>query len=122
MRIRRKQKRHLGGLRTAAVAAGLFAVGCTCVHAQALLLPADASANLPRDLYLEVDLNGQRTSLIAHFRESNGRLSATGRDLSDIGLAIDRLGIAGTAEVRLDAIAGLRYHYDAARQAIVLRV
>jgi outer membrane usher protein len=110
------------GLRTALVAAGLIALGCTCVYAQAPLLLADTSANLPRDVYLEVALNGQRTALIVQFRELNGHLAATGKDLSNIGITIDRLGIVDTAEVQLDAIPGLRYRYDAARQAIDLQV
>ena len=122
MRIRRRLRRHVCGLRTALVAVGLIALGCTCVYAQAPLLLTDTSANLPRDVYLEVDLNGQRTSLIVQFRELNGHLAATGKDLSNIGIAIDRLGIADTADVQLDAIPGLRYRYDAARQAIDLQV
>ncbi|TFE47203.1 fimbrial biogenesis outer membrane usher protein [Paraburkholderia dipogonis] len=83
--------------------------------------PAQTSA-AGRDLYLEVMLNGQRTSLIAHFRESDGRLSATARDLSDIGVATEKLGAADTATLELDQIPGLRYHYDAGRQSIDLQV
>lgn len=83
---------------------------------------ADANANLPHDVYLEVVLNGQSTSLIAHFRELNGRLAATGKDLSDIGLAIDRLGVADTAEVQLDSIPCLRYDYNTAHQSVHLQV
>ncbi|MGE8331737.1 MAG: fimbrial biogenesis outer membrane usher protein, partial [Paraburkholderia nemoris] len=73
-----------------------------------------------RDLYLEVMLNGQRTSLIAHFRDVGGRLSATGKDLSEIGMATDKLGAADTASIELDQIPGLRYEYDASRQTIDL--
>lgn len=75
-----------------------------------------------RDLYLEVMLNGQRTGLIAHFREVDGRLSATGKDLSEIGVATDKLGAADTASLELDRIPGLHYEYDAARQTIDLKV
>jgi len=122
MRIRRRPRRHLHGLRTALAAAGLIAVGSTCVYGRTPLLLPDASANLPHDVYLEVDLNGQRTSLIAQFRELNGHLAATGKDLSSIGIAIGRLGIAETADVQLDAIPGLRYSYDVARQAVDLQI
>jgi len=122
MRIRRRPRRHLHGLRTALAAAGLTALGCTCVYGQTPLLLADASANLSRDVYLEVDLNGQRTSLIAQFRELNGHLAATGKDLTSIGIAIGRLGIAETADVQLDAIPGLRYSYDVARQVVDLQI
>jgi outer membrane usher protein len=75
-----------------------------------------------RDLYLEVMLNGQRTSLIAHFRERDGKLSASAKDLSDIGIATDKLGAADSASLELDQIPGLRYHYDAAAQSIDLQV
>ena len=92
------------------------------VYAQAPPLPAPASANQPHDVYLEVQLNGQRTSVIAQFRELNGRLAATSKDLGNIGLAVDRLGIADAAEVQLDAIPGLHYSYDPARQTVSLQV
>jgi outer membrane usher protein len=75
-----------------------------------------------RDLYLEVMLNGQRTSLIAHFRERDGKLSATAKDLSELGIATDKLGAADTATLELDQIAGLRYRYDAAAQSIDMEV
>ncbi|MFM0415096.1 fimbria/pilus outer membrane usher protein [Paraburkholderia aromaticivorans] len=83
--------------------------------------PAPGAA-ASRDLYLEVMLNGQRTALIAHFRETDGRLSATAQDLNDIGVATDKLGAANTATLELDQIPGLRYHYDAGRQSIDLQV
>ena len=75
-----------------------------------------------RDLYLEVMLNGQRTSLIAHFRETAGRLSATAKDLNDIGVATEKLGAADTAMLELDRIPGLRYRYDAGSQSLDLQV
>jgi len=67
-------------------------------------------------------LNGQRTSLIAHFRERDGKLSATAKDLSELGIATDKLGAADTATLELDQIAGLRYRYDAAAQSIDMEV
>ena len=91
-------------------------------YAQTPQLPSPLSTNLPHDVYLEVEVNGQRTSMIAQFRELNGHLAAKGKDLDNIGLALDRLGIADTAEVQLDSIAGLRYTYDAARQTVSLEI
>jgi outer membrane usher protein len=81
-----------------------------------------ASAAASRDLYLEVMLNGQRTSLIAHFSETDGKLSATAGDLSDIGIATDKLGATGNMPLELDRIPGLHYQYDAASQSIELQV
>lgn len=85
------------------------------------MLPVSTRAHESRDLYLEVTLNGQRTSVIVHFREVDGHLVATGSDLNSLGIETERLGIADTAEVRLDDITGLRYRYDAAQQAIDLQ-
>ncbi|MEW6344374.1 MAG: fimbria/pilus outer membrane usher protein [Pseudomonadota bacterium] len=99
-------------------------MNCSGAPAQESLAFTDTGArtSTPHDLYLAVSLNGQSTSLIAHFRETDGHLVATGKDLSDLGLAIERIGIAPTAEVRLDAIPGLRYSYNASAQAIDLQV
>jgi outer membrane usher protein len=123
MRIRRRPIDHLYSLRIALVATGMNAVlACVQVYAQVPPRPAPVSATRPHDVYLEVELNGQRTSVIAQFRELNGHLAATGKDLGNIGLALDRLGIADTAEVQLDAIPGLHYTYDAARQTVSLQI
>ncbi|MCP3707177.1 fimbria/pilus outer membrane usher protein [Paraburkholderia sp. CNPSo 3274] len=122
MRNMRQHRFPVRRLHAVLAALGLLAVGCTRVYGQGALQMADASANSPHDVILEVDLNGQRTSLLAHFRELNGHLAATGRDLSDIGLATAALGIADTAEVQLDSISGLHYTYDAARQAVDLQI
>lgn len=97
-------------------------LACLPVYGQAPQLALPVSANLPHDVYLEVELNGQRTSVIAQFRELNGHLAATAKDLDNMGLALDRLGIAETAEVQLDSIPGLHYTYDAARQIVSLQV
>jgi outer membrane usher protein len=83
--------------------------------------PAQGTA-AARELYLEVMLNGQLTSLITRFREHDGHLSASANDLSDIGIATDKLGAAGTATLELDRIPGLHYRYDAAGQSIDLQV
>jgi outer membrane usher protein len=108
--------------RAALAVTWLAILGCTRVYGQASLQMANAGANSPHDVVLEVDLNGQRTSLLAHFLELNGHLAATGKDLSDMGLVTERLGIVDTAEVPLDSISGLHYTYDVARQAVDLQI
>ncbi|WP_367619766.1 fimbria/pilus outer membrane usher protein [Caballeronia sp. SEWSISQ10-4 2] len=95
---------------------------CSPVYGQAPQLALPVSANVPHDVYLEVELNGQRTSVIAQFRELGGHLAATAKDLDNMGFALDRLGIVETAEVQLDSIPGLHYTYDAARQIVSLQV
>lgn len=126
MRIRRRPARHSQSFRIALVATGLVVLlECARGFAQAQPQPParpDASSNQPHDVYLEVALNGERSTLIAQFRELNGRLSARGRDLDNIGLATGRLGIGESAEVPLDSIRGLHYTYDAARQRVTLQV
>ncbi|QDQ82073.1 fimbria/pilus outer membrane usher protein [Paraburkholderia megapolitana] len=119
MRLQGPQMRRL---RAALAAVCLVAVGCTRVYGQSSLLMVDASTSMPNEVVLEVEINGQRTSLLARFRELDGHLAATGKDLSDIGLTTDRLGIADAAQVQLDAIPGLQYTYDVARQAVDLRI
>ena len=131
----RRRIRHGWRLHAVTLAATLNLLSVNRAGAQAMAPPAlgqpsaeriaaktapDVAAG--RDLYLEVMLNGQRTSLIAHFRDVGGRLSATGKDLSEIGIATDKLGAADTASIELDQIPGLRYEYDASRQTIDLQV
>ncbi|WP_165979565.1 fimbria/pilus outer membrane usher protein [Paraburkholderia guartelaensis] len=101
---------------------GVLAGGSTRASGQDALLMSDAGANAPHEVVLEVDVNGQRSSLLARFREQDGRLSASGPDLDAIGLATGRLGIAAAADVPLDSIPGLRYTYDAAHQAVDLQI
>lgn len=100
-------------------------LGCTRVYGQAPLPPAAGEmsrpARQPHEVYLTVELNGQPTALIVEFRERGGKLAASGRDLDQIGLATDRLGIAATAEVPLDSVRGLTYDYDEARQSVALQ-
>jgi outer membrane usher protein len=71
-----------------------------------------------QDVYLEVVVNGEKLPSIVHFRATQGSLSAAGADLATIGLAIDKLGIARTAEVPLEAIPGVRYRYDQRHQHV----
>lgn len=90
--------------------------------ARAQTPPADAGTMNARDLYLEVDVNGERTSHIVHFRQLGGRLFAAGADLNAVGVATERLHLNDAQNVDLDSIPGLRYRYDAATQRIDLQL
>ncbi|WP_423391903.1 fimbria/pilus outer membrane usher protein [Burkholderia sp. LMG 21824] len=102
----------------AVVAGGLLALGCARADEPAALVMTDSM----HDVILEVSVNGENTTLLAHFRERDGHLSASGADLHTIGLATDRLGIADATTVDLDTIPGLRYRYDAAHQSVDLQM
>ncbi|WP_422110696.1 fimbria/pilus outer membrane usher protein [Burkholderia multivorans] len=102
----------------AMMAGGLLAFGAARAADTSALVMADDA----HDVILEVSVNGESTALLAHFRERDGHLSASGADLRTLGFATDRLGIADTATVDLDTIAGLRYRYDAARQTVDLQM
>ncbi|CAN0624644.1 Outer membrane usher protein [Burkholderia multivorans] len=108
--------------RTALLTAGLLVCGCVQAWGQQAVTMAGSGPDAVHDLFLEVELNGEHTSLLAHFLERNDRLWATGKDLGKIGLDTARLGIADTAEVQLDSIPGLHYNYDAAGQIVDLLV
>jgi len=99
----------------------LVAPAWTAARATTPATFADEAAR-PHDVYLEVDLNGQHLPMIVRFGERNGRLFATGRDLDAIGLAIGKLGVAVAAEAPLDALQGVRYRYNAARQTVSIAV
>ncbi|RQT76352.1 fimbrial biogenesis outer membrane usher protein [Burkholderia cepacia] len=102
----------------AVVAGGLLAFGPVRADEPPVLVMTDGT----HDVILEVSVNGENTTLLAHFRERDGHLSASGADLRTIGVATDRLGLADAATVDLDAIPGLRYRYDAARQSVDLQM
>ncbi|WP_322044506.1 fimbria/pilus outer membrane usher protein [Paraburkholderia sp. J67] len=100
--------------------AALLAFLSAAAHAQGQLINAGAMDT--RDLYLEVDVNGQRTAQIVHFRQLGGHLFASGDDLSQVGVATAQLGIANSANVDLDSLPGLHYRYDAQRQTLELQI
>ncbi|WP_174951882.1 fimbria/pilus outer membrane usher protein [Burkholderia lata] len=102
----------------AIVAGSLLVLGAARADEPAALVMTDST----HDVVLEVSVNGESTALLAHFRERDGRLSASGADLRTIGFATDRLGIADAATVELDTIPGLRYRYDAAHQSVDLQM
>lgn len=83
-------------------------------------LPQDAAA--PNELYLEVILNAEATGLILRFTQQGKGLRSSVENLQQLGLDPARFGAPGQAEVSLDAIAGIQYEYDPARQSISLRV
>jgi outer membrane usher protein len=90
--------------------------------ARAQTPPVDAATMNARDLYLDVGVNGQPTSRIVHFRQLGGKLFASAEDLNAVGVATERLHIADTENVDLDAVPGLHYRYDAAHQRVELQV
>ncbi|KGC03773.1 MULTISPECIES: fimbria/pilus outer membrane usher protein [Burkholderia] len=102
----------------AVVAGGLLVRGGARADEPAALVMTDRT----HDVILEVSVNGESTTLLVHFRERDGHLSASGADLRTVGVATDRLGIADAATVELDTIAGLRYRYDVARQSVDLEM
>ncbi|MEG1329024.1 MAG: fimbrial biogenesis outer membrane usher protein, partial [Janthinobacterium sp.] len=83
-------------------------------------LPSDPAA--PNELYLEVTLNAESTGLILRFTQVGKGLRSSVATLQQLGLDPARLGAPGQAEVALDAIPGLSYDYDAARQSVSLQV
>jgi outer membrane usher protein len=74
------------------------------------------------DVYLEVELNGHLVPLIALFHERAGRLAINGRDLNDVGIATDTLGVGDEQVVSLDTIPGLHYRYIPERQLVQITV
>lgn len=75
------------------------------------------------ELFLEVTLNGEATGLILRFtRGQQAGLRSTVQNLRELELDPRLFGVDGREEVELDQVKGLSYTYDAARQAIALRV
>ncbi|WP_239482915.1 fimbria/pilus outer membrane usher protein [Paraburkholderia sp. C35] len=147
LRTPRRQRDDTRKLTTIALAAALCALACVHARAQAnagSLAPdaaSDAAAVTPDndmtrpirhrartkprngDLYLDVSLDGQRTALIAHFHERDGKLYATPADLDALGLRLppsqaDATHNTDTTEIPLDALPGLHYRYDVVNQSI----
>nr|WP_315252742.1 fimbria/pilus outer membrane usher protein [uncultured Duganella sp.] len=75
------------------------------------------------ELFLEVSLNGEATGLILRFTRGQGSgLRSSVQNLRDLELDPKLFGVEGVEEFDLDRVKGLSYSYDAARQAIALRV
>ncbi|WP_402720072.1 fimbria/pilus outer membrane usher protein [Janthinobacterium rivuli] len=83
-------------------------------------LPSDPAA--PNELYLEVTVNAESTGLILRFTQVGKGLRSSVANLQQLGLDPARLVAPGQTEVALDAIPGLSYEYDAARQSVSLQV
>lgn len=106
---------------------------CACCLALALSGAAAVAADPPirlvsfgditeRDVYLEVSINGVNTTQLLRFRDAQGRLSASPGALDSVGVDLRQLGAPRDSEIALDDIAGLRYTYNAAMQAVNLVV
>ncbi|MFK3737710.1 fimbria/pilus outer membrane usher protein [Massilia sp. TN1-12] len=80
-------------------------------------IPAEPAAV---ELFLEVSINGQPTGIVASFMQGPKGLRSPVQNLVDLGLDPRRFGVAGQEAFELDAVAGLRYRYDAAGQRIDL--
>ena len=75
-----------------------------------------------RELQLEVWINGYPANLIAPFVElPEGRFETARSELEELGLVVPGSGSA-SARVRLDAVSGVTYRYDASIQTIHLTV
>ncbi len=75
-----------------------------------------------QELFLEVTVNGEATGRLLAVRQGPEGFSVNRADLRQLGL--NRGALAGQDEtpVRLDAIAGLAWRYDAATQSLALTV
>jgi outer membrane usher protein len=84
-------------------------------------LAAQEARDATRSLQLEVFVNGHPRNLIAKFSErADGRLASPSSELSEIGVRTPKEGGSEEEEVALDAIPGLSYEYDVAKQQIRL--
>ncbi|MRW93810.1 fimbria/pilus outer membrane usher protein [Duganella sp. FT80W] len=94
-----------------------WVVGCALAQTPVAPPPPD------EELFLEVTLNGEATGLILRFtRGKPTGLRSSVQNLRDLELDPKLFGVDGQDEFDLDQAKGLSYTYDAARQAITLRV
>jgi outer membrane usher protein len=94
-----------------------IAMGAAAANTTMLAMNGDtlAAASSEMDLYLEVVLNQQPTSKLAHFIQRNGKLWASTATLQDLGFVLP----AGTPDpVQIDNLPGVVVDYDAARQKV----
>ena len=82
----------------------------------------DAARQAPQTLLLDVRVNGEPTLLVARFSALQGRLYARPEVLREIGVATASLAADPDADVPLDAILGLGYRYDEAKQRLDLQL
>ena len=103
-----------------------IALALSCMAAQAADVPDQLVSFgdlAERDVFLEVSINGANTSQLLRFRDAQGRLSASADALRSVGIDVPEAeGAAGSPALRLDAIPGLRYSYNAATQSVNLVV
>ncbi len=94
-----------------------IAMGAAAANTTMLAANGDtiAAAGIGMDLYLEVVLNQQPTSKLAHFSQRNGKLWASAATLRDLGFVLP----AGTPDpVQIDSLPGVVVDYDAASQKV----
>ena len=102
----------------------LYFVG---IQAYAQAPHAGAGASAPQkigpsaELYLEVSIHGQATSLISRFVLRDGQLYASGADLQQLGFSTDKMGVASDRDVSLESL-HVPYVYNASRLTIDLDV
>lgn len=85
--------------------------------------PVTAPSTAPdaAELYLQVFIDGQDSGQVAPFTQGPRGLRTQVQALRDLGLDPLRFGVDGQDSFELDAVAGLTYTYDRARQSIDLR-
>lgn len=96
----------------------------TCLPAEhyALRLGKSMTVTAPQEVYLDVSINGQPTSMIARFVLRDGRLYANAKDLTTMGLALPAAQASSDADIELDRIDGLSYEYDSTDLRIALQL
>jgi outer membrane usher protein len=84
----------------------------------AVALDAIPAAPAAVELFLEVSINGRETGTVASFTDGPNGLRSPVQNLVDLGLDPQRFGVAGQDAFDLQAVPGLHYTYDPARQRI----
>lgn len=83
-----------------------------------LLLAAQARAQAPAPLLLELVLNGQATGKVGQFVEGPNGLAATAAELTALGLAVPDSLAATTTPIPLAALPGLKAELNMAEQRL----
>jgi outer membrane usher protein len=104
---------------------GLLPLALLCLPPRARAQAVQSAAPaLPvaDELYLEVSVNDEASGLILRFTQGKQGLRSSVDNLSQLGLNPAAFGLAGQSEVDLDAVKGIRYTYDAAKQTLALNI
>ena len=117
--------KHRSALAADRLLAALILIGCLIFPlwiADAAAAPENGAVPSPRELQLEVWINGYSTNLIAPFVELPDAGLATAREsLLELDLVLPGSGNADD-QVRLDSIPGLKYRLDQSTQTVHLSV